>query len=194
MTVKTVPMPSAEYLRECLIYDGETGRLRWRSRPEHHFGSRNACASWNGRFPGAEAGTVVSRGYRAVFVDNKAYREHRLIWRMVTGEHAEQIDHINGDTSDNRIKNLRPVNNAESAQNKSTYRNNRSGRVGVSWKNRERKWQVKIGQKIIGCYASFDAAVDAREKAEEQHGYHANHGRAKTRVGGGHTDRTGAVV
>jgi hypothetical protein len=57
---------------------------------------------------GDVAGSVCPDGYRLIKVDGKSYKAHRLAWLMTHGEWpAEQIDHINGVRTDNRIVNLR---------------------------------------------------------------------------------------
>lgn len=70
--------------------------------------------------PGAMAGCRRKKdGYILVGVDNRLYLAHRLIWMMVYGEWPNVIDHKNGDPSDNRLVNLRNVNQSENILNSS---------------------------------------------------------------------------
>ena len=53
------------------------------------------------------AGTTDKKGYRCIIVDGKAYKEHRLIYKMFHDHIPDQVDHINGIRNDNCINNLR---------------------------------------------------------------------------------------
>ena len=68
------------------------------------------------------AGCVRERGYIKISFKNKSYLAHRLIWLWIHGSFSNEcIDHINGDTSDNSINNLRCV--SLSANQNNQYRN-----------------------------------------------------------------------
>jgi hypothetical protein len=73
----------------------------------------------------------------------KVWKVHRLIFMLVHGYLPKEIDHINGDRSDNRIENLREVSRSENQYNKSAQRN-RSGYRGVSWHEKTKKWAVRV--------------------------------------------------
>jgi len=55
---------------------------------------------------------------------------HKLIYLWHHGFVPEQLDHINRDTTDNRIENLRPADTANNAQNRRLFANNKSGCKG----------------------------------------------------------------
>jgi len=136
---------------------------------------------------GINKGDVVgclNKGYLTVYVDNRAYRLHRLAWLYVYGEHPlNQIDHINGVRDDNSIANLRDVTNKENHKNKTLLKNNKSGVAGVSWCKRRNRFRVNITVDLrhihIGCYKSFLDAVCARKSKELSLGFHENHGKGR---------------
>lgn len=88
------------------------------------------------------------------------------------------IDHIDGNTENNFISNLRPVTVQQNAANSKIYSHNKSGYNGVYWHKRDNKWRSKImynGKNIhIGCYTDIHEAAEAyNEKAREFFGEYA---------------------
>lgn len=173
-----------EYLKECFIYEASSGRLFWKQRPLKHFASLNACAVWNGKHAGAEAGSPNAKKRWSTKIKARLYQNHRLVWALVHGAWpADQIDHINGDPEDNRIENLRVVSNAENQRNRGQSRNNTSGSNGVYWHSRDHVWSAYIRengrQRSLGTFSSRAEATVARKAAERDCGYHPNHGRPR---------------
>jgi len=121
-------------LRGLLDYEPETGIFRWRVQP-----SRNVKA-------GVVAGTLNHDGYIRIMVDGKKFLAHRLAYLHFHGVWPEQqIDHLNGDKSDNRIANLRDVSPSINAQNQTRpRRGNASGFLGVSWNKDNKRWEARI--------------------------------------------------
>lgn len=114
------PLPPVEFLRECFSYDPETGALRWRRRPFKHFINEHRANNWNAKY--AEGSGVRHGRYFAFTVnyEGRAVRlfAHRVIFKIMTGrDPAEQIDHANGDGSDNRWVNLREATRAQNMRN-----------------------------------------------------------------------------
>jgi hypothetical protein len=66
---------------------------------------------------------------------------HRQILGAPPGQ---QVDHINGDTLDNRRVNLRLATHGQNQHNRGKYRNNKSGYKGVSWDKAAGKWRAQI--------------------------------------------------
>ena len=133
-----------------------------------------------GRFSkGTFAGTK-SHGYIDIGFLGKRYGAHRLAWLYVHGHFPEQIDHINGIRDDNRLSNLREVNNYINSRNIGMRKNNKSGFMGVSWANRDSKWvsQIMINYKtiILGTFDDKEDAIEARKAANIKYGFHVNHG------------------
>ena len=173
-------------LAKLLRYDCETGALFWRERGEELFtdGVRWTAAQqakrWNTQFAGKEAFTAsMPGGYGIGAIFSKAYRKHRVCWAIYHRAWPEnQIDHINGDRSDNRIQNLRDVSNRENSINSGIKKNNTTGFAGVSLDRGKYRAQIKVfGRQIFLGY--FDSAVEAHEaycKAKIEHGFSERHG------------------
>lgn len=130
--------------REMLSYDPETGEFRW------------VMASGRAR-AGDIAGSKTRLGYRLIMIDKRRYMAHRLAWLWVHGVWPKgDIDHINGDSCDNRIANLREATRSQNQCNHSRRATNKSGFKGVSWHKGGRKWKAQIGHKgrwhFLGLY------------------------------------------
>jgi hypothetical protein len=158
-----------ERARELLDYDPDTGVFRRR-------------VSQGGMRPSTVTGTPHSVGYLQVCIDGRLYLAHRLAWFITFGKWPEgQIDHANGCRTDNRLVNLRVVSgDVEQHRNRAKPRNNTSGVTGVHWHKPTGKWRAQImverKNKHLGIFDSFEDAVRARKAAEEEHGFHENHG------------------
>ena len=175
-------LPPAPALRLLLRYDPSTGLLFWRERPVELFPNAVGARCWNGAFAGKAAFKAVKRGYATGTVFCRSLFAHRVIWALVYGAWpSDDIDHISGVKDDNRIENLRVVSRTENMRNKKLYSNNLSGRVGVVFHRRCKRWHARIrinNQKIhLGGYGTFEEACAARSAAEKSLGFHRNHGR-----------------
>lgn len=172
-----------EQVAAVLHCDPEAGRLFWKARPRSLFKSEQSFKTWNKRFAGREAFTALdSSGYRHGQILGRHYRAHRQIWLLHYGEWPPlQIDHVNGAPSDNRVANLRSVDQSVNMRNAKLPKRNTSGVVGVCWDASRGQWlgqmQVKGKRVQIGRFDSFEDAVAARKEAEKKHDFHKNHGR-----------------
>ena len=120
-------------------------------------------------------------GYIRFTIDGSKFLAHRIAWMLINSDPCEmQIDHINHDRSDNRIKNLRLATNTENHKNATKQKNNKSGFVGVHWCNTTSKFRATIkikGLKIsLGYKKTIIDAVILRIKANIKYGFHKNHG------------------
>ena len=107
------------------------------------------------------AGTINSNGYRVVTIVGKKIHAHRLVWLWHGKELPKVIDHINGNTSDNSIENLREATVANNAWNSKLGSNNKSGVRGVSWCNTYKKWTVQLHCNNKKVTARFKELSDA---------------------------------
>ncbi len=100
---------------------------------------------------------------------------------METGEWPPHIDHIDGDKTNNRFPNLRNVGQDLNNKNAARRMDNTSGVTGVSFDLTKKKWHAYLhdhGCAVhLGFYLKFDDAVAARRHAEQERGFHPNHGR-----------------
>lgn len=178
------PLPAQRELLLRIGYDAKTGHLYWLARCECGFKSSEDAARWNRKYVGKRCFTTNgSGGAKYGKFLGVQYAAHRIIWKMVTGEDPEHIDHINGNPSDNRWENLRSVPPVDNLRNRAMPGNNTSGHIGVYYEEWSGKWIAIIydrGEKVhLGYFTQKDEAIAARQKAEKQYGYHENHGRQK---------------
>jgi hypothetical protein len=113
-----------QIIRECFTCDPDTGQVRWAKRPRDHFASdgfwqRSLRDKAGQPVPVFRAGPT---GYLriSVWVRGAMFKffVHRIVWALAHGEYPGcDIDHINGDPSDNRLANLRKATRAENARN-----------------------------------------------------------------------------
>jgi hypothetical protein len=109
-------LPSVELLHQ-LLEEKEPGVLY------------NKVDRANSALAGAVAGSMHQQldRYWKIMVGGTSYKRYRLIWKMHHGKDPLGfIDHINGDTFDDRIENLRDVVLGENARNTGIIRDGSS--------------------------------------------------------------------
>jgi hypothetical protein len=155
------PILTAARLRQLYSYDPEAGSFTRLVRI-----GRN-------HFPGVVAGAPFGKGYRRLRVDGQTYVVHRLVWLYVNGNWPNgDIDHIDGDKSNNRICNLRDVNRSTNLENlKGTKAKDKSRLLGAFPVNK-RSWfsriQVKGRSIYLGCFQSAEDAHAAYLAAKRE--------------------------
>lgn len=155
-------MLTAESARHHLDYDPHSGRLTWRVPRAQRVKA------------GDEAGSINGQGYRDLRLFNRTYPAHRIAWLICHGcMPAGQIDHINGDRSDNRISNLREVTSQENTQNQRVARkdNKHAGLIGAGFHKASGKFRARIGlangrQQHLGLFDTAQAAHQAYLQAK----------------------------
>lgn len=151
-------MITQKRLHELLSYDPQTGIMRWRV---------NKGAVRAGQIAGN-----VTRGYFQLMVDGHPTFLHRFIWLYVYGKWPDgNIDHIDGNRSNNRLCNLRDVSQAMNIQNERKPRsNNKSGFLGVKLNRGLWKAEISINgkTKFLGRFKTPEEAhqvyVEAKRK------------------------------
>lgn len=157
---------TADRLRELLHYDPETGVFTWLVHRQRHRA-------------GDVAGSKHSMGYIEMGVCGASYLAHRLAWLYMTGSWpAGDVDHKNGQRSDNRFDNLRDVTKSVNLQNRQgATANNKSGLLGVSKSIAKcGRWFARIQdstgkQKGLGSFGTPEEAhaayLDAKRSMHE---------------------------
>jgi len=156
-------------LKKRLHYDPASGAFSWLV----------SKAAWIK--PGHPAG-YKKNGYTQIRLDGTLYYAHRLAFLYMVGYiPAAQVDHINGNPSDNSWANLREATSQDNVRNCAISVNNTSGVTGVVWDKRKAKWMAKITvdykEKFLGYFDDLNTAAATRKQAEALYGFHCNHGR-----------------
>lgn len=159
---------TVDLLNELFTYDKETGKL-YRKAPRK---SVNV---------GDEVGHDNGRGYLRVSINGKSYRVHRIVFLMHKGYYPAVLDHIDGNSHNNRIENLRPASRSQNQHNSKLAKNNTSGYKGVSYNKRANKFTAIVAHNnksiFLGYYNTPEEANKVvRAAREELHGSFANHG------------------
>ncbi len=129
---------------------------------------------------GRTAGSIDSNGYRLIEFYGKKYKAHRLAWLFTHGEWpADEIDHINHNSTDNRLVNLRVVTHTDNQRCQKPRK--RNDVLGVGWHKSSLKWvaYIRVNGKDnhLGLYPDWFDAVCARKSADNKYGFHTGHGR-----------------
>ena len=145
-------------IRAELGYDPLTGHFWWK------------CGK-----PGRRKGLIMKAKrhcYLQITYNYKVYRAHRLAFLLMGENLPDNIDHINGDPSDNRWCNLRPCSHQENLRNTKKRSDNTSGYKGVCWHSQMKKWRAYIvvngGQKSLGLFDTKEEASLAYRTAAEK--------------------------
>lgn len=147
-------------LVELVNYDSETG-IFTRKKP---------CARCR---EGQILGYKKGNGYIAFTLDSKKYFAHRLAWLYVNKELPENdIDHIDGNRTNNSIKNLRDVSRSENLENSSKPKshNKSTGIVGAYFHKQLGKFvsRIQVNKKDIylGNFETAELANKAYMEAK----------------------------
>ena len=158
-----------EIVRGSIGYNAETGVFWWKA-PSSKKIRAGSPAGHVAKFKRKDAVAL----YLVIRVHYRLFLAHRIAWLLHYGElPLERIDHIDGDSLNNRISNLRLASNSQNCQNSKRRSDNKSGYKGVSWDKINNKWVARIripggGYKNLGrfiCPMEAHQAYCAEAKA-----------------------------
>lgn len=138
-------------LMDFVAYDKLTGTFTWKKN------------TGKKKMAGKVAGYLDLKGYWGISILGHQVRAHRLAWLYVYGSVPDcQIDHKNGNKTDNRIENLRLATNQFNQFNIGISKNNTSGFKGVNFVETNQMWRAKItiNRKTI-CLGYHPTAIRA---------------------------------
>ena len=148
-------------LKELLDYNPDTGVFTWRTTGKGRPARKNGVA-----------GVIAPHGYMVIKIDQVTHYAHRLAWVYMFDSLPPELDHINGNRSDNRIANLRPVTVKENRHNRDHHNpSNRSGGlIGASFRRDVGKWRARIHangvEHILGWFSTPEEAHAAYVEAK----------------------------
>jgi hypothetical protein len=161
-------------ITDAIYYDPASGALFY----SRHSGNRKK---------GDKAGTVCTVSQKAkeikylkVFINGKSVFAHRAIMEGTGHDLAGKlVDHINGDTLDNRIENLRVVSAKDNNKNSAFNPRSKTGINGVYISFGRFYARITVDKKNIhlGVFGTIFDAACARKSALIRHEFHENHGR-----------------
>lgn len=158
-------MITQDNLKEYFEY--KDGNLFWKKQPSPQIKV------------GDVVGTINKRGYVQVKFLCKRFYAHRLIYFMFNGYFPQEVDHIDGNKTNNKIENLRAVTKSQNQHNARINVNNTSGVKGISWDKRCGKWkaQIAVNKKNyhLGRFDDFDLAKKTINQFREK--YHQEYAR-----------------
>ena len=164
----------------------KNNELYWKERDISFFTKEKYMNTWNAKNANKIAGNVFTptnskTKYRRLSYNKKNFLAHRIIIIMEDGflEDSYEVDHIDRNGINNNIENLRIVKHIDNCRNRGIQSNNKSGHSGITYRKKQNKFVVRIGNKgkQFGSYARLSDAVSRRLELEAEFKYHENHGK-----------------
>jgi hypothetical protein len=154
--------PTQEEVQYYFTY--ENGKLYWKNTTKHSIKV------------GDLAGTIVKNkfgNYYRIGLNGSCYLMHRLIYIYFNGEipSGMYIDHINGNSLNNNIENLRICNKYQNQYNSKKSSVNTSGIKGITFENKKWRCRCRVnGKKYhVGFYDDINEAKLAVENFRKLH-------------------------
>ena len=150
-------MLTQERLKEILHYNPETGEFK----------------RLLGKFKNGKVGHINDFGYVCIYAHDKVYKAHRLAFLFMTGRFPLfDVDHIDGNPSNNAWNNLRDVETVVNCQNRRKQQKNSTCKtLGVSFRNGKYTAQISVNKKQIylGTFLTSAEAANAYLVAKREY-------------------------
>lgn len=167
------PLPDLVFLQECfeIIYD--IGRLYWKVRPQSHFSREDICINVNNKYSETLAGYLASNGYYMVGIKRRMVMCSRVIFKIHYGrDPIADIDHIDLDTSNDKIDNIRESTRSQNMANRHGW-GQKSKIKGVRQTKSGKKWEAAIcinyQQLHLGTFDTKEEAIQKYTEAAKQY-------------------------
>lgn len=122
-----------KYIADYFDVDVASGVVRWARQPRR-----------GRRSPDGLPGSLKSDGYRMLHVAGRLMTRARVIFFCAEGWMPETVDHIDGNPSNDALKNLRAATERQNNANRHFQSNNTSGFLGVRWNPGRKKWVAEV--------------------------------------------------
>ncbi len=113
--------------------------------------------------------------YIQISIKKKQILAHRLALFIVNKEWPEEVDHIDGDGTNNRFSNLRVCSHAVNCRNVRYQRDEDHIGIGIN----KGRWWARAGSKAKFGLSSKEEAIQVRDRLRMEGGFHENHGKRK---------------
>jgi hypothetical protein len=118
----------------------------------------------------------LSKKYKIVSINYKNYLNHRIIFLWHHGYIPKEIDHIDRNSLNNKIENLREATRSQNMFNKLANATNKTGIKNVVWSNEKKKYKVQINVNkkhiFLGYFNDIElaelTAIEARNKYHKE--------------------------
>ena len=150
------------------MYNSETAIVKYIEEYLSHFSYKDDGSLFNKE--GKKVGSYTKK-YGRLCTPHGELSVPRVLIYLSTGSWPEEVDHIDGDTHNDSIDNLRPCKRKENAKNRRVYKNSKTGCKGVYKSGDRFLSQIQVdGKRIhLGRFESIKEAADAYDSAAIKH-------------------------
>jgi len=154
--------PTLGQLKARLHVDVVAGAVTWIDATKQHVGL-------NGKVAGGPRANHCGKQYWHVKVNSQPIKRSHIVFLFATGRWpVHQIDHINGDSLDDRISNLREASQTQNAWNHKTRAKTSTCPMGVR-KLPSGRFQARIAvEKRKVCIGTFDSEIQAEQAYQQK--------------------------